>query len=420
MVSKAQSRLKMKRAVSFSLLAALLIPLVGLISAPVLARSLGVEDRGDVAAATAPAALLQSIATFGLPAAVTYYIARRPSQLRSTSIRGLWLTAIFGSLTTVVFCLVAPVFSGGNSALIKPMIIANFFGLITLLVGVLSATAMGPQEWPPTVAERVLSGIYRLVLLIALFSLGRLNSYTAVMILASTSAFGGLAYIGIVRRIFYSGRVRSESELVERSEMVRYGMSAWSGSIAGILVGRMDQLLFVSVSSTYELGLYVVSVTISDVIYIMAGAASSGIFAVASASNGMPDVARYSRIATIGGCLVAVPVALATPLILCNLFGAEFVPATQVTWVLLGASVIQIPALVGGRLECARTPRAEKPRARDCRTHRPGPVLRTRAQVGRCGRRDRDARRGCCSVYSYRYATAVHSRYCDVVRSRRV
>lgn len=54
----------------------LVVPLSALATAPILAYSLGVEERGELAAATVPLFLFISLASVGLPEATTYLVAR--------------------------------------------------------------------------------------------------------------------------------------------------------------------------------------------------------------------------------------------------------------------------------------------------------------------------------------------------------
>ena len=64
-------------------------PLASLATAPIMAHALGVDGRGAVAAVTAPILLATSLGTFGLPAAVTYSIARLGAGLRGLLVRAL-------------------------------------------------------------------------------------------------------------------------------------------------------------------------------------------------------------------------------------------------------------------------------------------------------------------------------------------
>ena len=56
----------LRRGVAISTFGNLIAPAAGLITAPILAQSLGVVGRGDVAAATTPLLLATSVLTLGL------------------------------------------------------------------------------------------------------------------------------------------------------------------------------------------------------------------------------------------------------------------------------------------------------------------------------------------------------------------
>src|SRR5947208_1124963 len=71
-----------RRVVALMTATSLLVPLVRLVTAPLLARSLGVEVRGAVAAALNPAALIAVTAGLGLPDALTFHLAKRPDASR--------------------------------------------------------------------------------------------------------------------------------------------------------------------------------------------------------------------------------------------------------------------------------------------------------------------------------------------------
>lgn len=60
------------------------LPLVGIITAPILARALGPEGRGQLAAILQPLSVADAFAAIGVPAAMTYFVASgvHPSQLR--------------------------------------------------------------------------------------------------------------------------------------------------------------------------------------------------------------------------------------------------------------------------------------------------------------------------------------------------
>ena len=87
---------------------------VAFFTGPILAQGLGVDGRGWVAAATAPVGLITTAATFGVPEAVAYAVARHRGLARAAGRRGLALLALAGLLAAVAVVLAAPFLSGGR------------------------------------------------------------------------------------------------------------------------------------------------------------------------------------------------------------------------------------------------------------------------------------------------------------------
>ncbi len=79
----------------------LLVPLVGLATAPILSHSLGVVGRGEAGAAMAPNLLIVGGATLGLPAALTYVLARHPHLSRRAIGWASLFATVLGALTLV-------------------------------------------------------------------------------------------------------------------------------------------------------------------------------------------------------------------------------------------------------------------------------------------------------------------------------
>src|ERR1700712_2753399 len=61
----------------------LLVPVIGVLSAPILTHALGVAGRGEAGAAMAPGLLIGGVATLGLPQALTFHLAKRPHLMRA-------------------------------------------------------------------------------------------------------------------------------------------------------------------------------------------------------------------------------------------------------------------------------------------------------------------------------------------------
>ncbi|MDQ1608845.1 MAG: hypothetical protein QOE16_1577, partial [Microbacteriaceae bacterium] len=132
-------------------------PLVALFSGPILAQSLGVDGRGAVAAATAPLALIVTIATFGVPEAVTWAIARSPRLARNAAGRGMLILTIAGLFAVAAVAVAAPWLSGGKFAVQQLIYVAALAIVPNLLIGVLRGVASATHAWRLVALERILA-----------------------------------------------------------------------------------------------------------------------------------------------------------------------------------------------------------------------------------------------------------------------
>ena len=82
------------RSVVGSLAASGGLQLLVIVSGVLVARSLGPEDRGYLALLIVISAVCALAGTLGLPSAVTYYIAREPSQARRIASSLAWVGAV--------------------------------------------------------------------------------------------------------------------------------------------------------------------------------------------------------------------------------------------------------------------------------------------------------------------------------------
>jgi O-antigen/teichoic acid export membrane protein len=106
-----------RRAVYLVTGSSLLVPLVGIVTAPILAQALGVAGRGSSPRAMAPNSLVVSVATLGLPEALTFSLARQPSLTRRPLVFSSIVGTVLGALCLAVAALSASVLSGGDDGL---------------------------------------------------------------------------------------------------------------------------------------------------------------------------------------------------------------------------------------------------------------------------------------------------------------
>lgn len=323
----------------------MLVPLAGIVTSPILAQALGVAGRGEVAAAISPNVLIVSVATLGLPEALTFYLAKVPRITR----HALGWATLFG-LAMGVACFIAawfalPFLSDGNHDLGNLILLATGFAVPLLVVNLLRGAASGRQMWRAVALEKASQSLIRVAALLVLALTGNLTvlSATAVMVIGPIVA--GVVYW----RLFLKPPVNGPEFTGKIPPvLLSFGSKVWLGSVSSMLLARLGQILFTPLSNVSELGLYVVAVSISDVPLIFAIAIRDVLFSVNSKANDSKQLttsARLTLIIGIGTCLV---LGGTLPLWIGVVFGHAFIPALVPTWILMASALISIPGFMAG------------------------------------------------------------------------
>lgn len=354
----------MRRAMAFMTTTSVLVPVIGVASAPVLARALGVEGRGDVAAAMAPAALVAAVATLGLPEALTYHLARRPEAARRALASSSAISLALGALCWTLSWAFADVLTDGDSSLVGIMLVGTALALPTMVVGLLRGAAAGLQMWGTIAVDRVLSSVLRLAVLLVLALTETLDVRSAVIAMSLVPVLTGLVFWRVLGRrppLPPDDPLRREdagagSEVgggarVQRpvtADVLAFGSRTWLGSVASMATGRVAQLLTAPLAGTTQLGLLVVAITISDVLFILVTAVRDALFGVSARVDDREQLMAISRSATLVGAAGALAIGVTVPLWIGPVFGEQFTAATVPTWWLLLAAVANVPGLMAG------------------------------------------------------------------------
>jgi len=316
----------------------------GLVTAPVLAQSLGVDGRGELAAATAPLLLMMGAITFGLPESITYHVARGVGRIRSLVVRGSIVLVAAGALATALVMLAADQLSGGNAELAHLISLAAFAITPGLLLGAARGVAAGHELWSLIAAERGLAALLRLVLIVGLALTGSLTALSGTLVIALTSVIGGIVYVVLLRR----QPPRPDRFTEEMPRLLRFGLGLWMGTLAGVLLSRLDQIVMVPLSGTFMLGIYAVAVTISEVVLVFNRAVRDVVFAAESSDGQLARLSQASRISTLVTTAGALGVGVLSVFVVPWLFGDDFSPAVPVIAILLVGIVLGNPGSVAG------------------------------------------------------------------------
>lgn len=320
--------------------------LVALATGPILAQSLGVDGRGEVAAATAPLTLVVTVATFGIPEAVTWAIARSPRLARNVAGRGALLLTLAGLLAMGAVALVPGWLSGGDRDVAGLILIASLAIIPTLLVGILRGVASAMQSWRLVTLERMITSSLRLIVLVPFWLTGTLTPLVATIAVAAMPVVGAFVY---VRRLWsLPPRAHDVPREARVAGLASYGTRIWVGSLSGILLSRVDQVLMTPLAGTYQLGLYVVAVSISELPLIIHTAVRDVTFVNEAADSVDARLSASARISTALSAGAALFLGVSMLWWLPALFGAGFRDSIPVAAILLLAVVLNTPGSIAG------------------------------------------------------------------------
>ena len=335
------------RSIALALLGGVAAPLAGFVAVPVMTNSLGVAGYGEVSAATAPLLFGVVAFTLGLPEAMTFVFARTGRRKGRTLAISCGVTGVIGLVATMVVALVADWLAGGDAELASLIVIGTLALTPALLVGLLRGVAVGYGAWGLISIERTTSAIVRLLLIVTLAFAGNLGVLTATVSIGVSTFAGSVVYIFLWKRSASTGAPTAAVDVRFRGVMA-YGGKVWIGAMAGVVLGRFDQLVMTPLSSTRELGLYVVAVVISESVVVVTVAIRDVMFGAESHSPNSSKLAQASRLSTMLTLVAALAIALIGPWAIPFLFGEGFAAAYPVMLVLLLASVAGNPGMIAG------------------------------------------------------------------------
>lgn len=324
-----------------------LVPLVGLVTAPLLARALSPDGRGEAAAALAPATLILAVATLGLPEALTYFVARRP---RSTKMAVGWASVLVLAVGIASFgltWLASDFLSDGDSDLAGLILLSVALTVPALLGNIFRGAAIGRQLYGLAAIDKVIVTLWRLVWYVGLYVTDHLTVLTATLVVVVSPFAAMWIYIPRVWRGATDEASSEERELTGARDLLRqlmsYGLRVWFGAVALMILGRAAQLLIVPLSSTRELGLFSVAVTVADVPVLVAFAVQSALFGVGSKTQDARQMAAAVRLVFLVGLVGGGALAALVPFIIVPVFGAEYADASDVCLLLLLGAIVSVP-----------------------------------------------------------------------------
>ena len=120
------------------------------------------------------------------------------------------------------------------------------------------------------------------------------------------------------------------------------------GPLSGIMLARIDQVLMVPLSSSAELGLYAVAVSISEVPLVLNASLREVLFAVDWLDPNRERMAQVGRLSTLVTGIICAAFAALCPIGIPLLFGQEFSGSVEVCLIMLLAVFAENPGSIAG------------------------------------------------------------------------
>jgi O-antigen/teichoic acid export membrane protein len=292
-----------------------------------------------------PLVLTVTVATIGLPEAVNYFVARDRLRTKIATKRAALLILLPATIATAILILVSSWISDGNPTVHRLIVVSAALVAPSLLLSIIRAVAAAHNRWTAITIERITTATTKLVPLTVLFAAGKLGLVAAAIVTIASTLTGAFAYIPLLAL----RRSGTACAAITYAQLLRFGSGVWIGSISGILLMRIDQVLLSPVSGAFELGLYVVAASISELPLIANTAIRETAFTQLSDRGARPgEVGDLSRVSTIIVLALCLPVGALSPILVPFVFGSDFVGAVPALLILLLAVCLGNPGSIAG------------------------------------------------------------------------
>lgn len=315
---------------------------LGTVTGIALARELGPQDRGALAAIVLWPTILVSIGSLGLPDALAFFVARQTQALSKVVGTAAALVAVLALLLTGVGAVLVPLVSqsDANDHLGQALIYLAFIPLympILFIIWILN----GLQKF----------GLFQLIRL-ALFG-GHAFGILLLVVLDEVTirsvvmvylvVYAALALVSIAILLRESGRHFEVSTTLARS-LLHYGLRSHLGNTSSLLNERLDQLMISLFLAPISLGLYVAAVTLTSFNQLLGSAVASVSLPSISRLNDHGEqvvaVRRFLRITAVAALAFALPMTLLVEPALQLFFGGAFSGAAPACRILIPASAV--------------------------------------------------------------------------------
>jgi antigen flippase len=292
---------------------------LGLVSGPLLARSLGPGGRGELASVLAIAGLVTPLACLGVDAALMHQLGATKNRA-SADARSISAAVTVGPLGAAAFVLLTTAVLHPAEASLKaavyvlaaalPMsVIGSYAGIVLTLERRLRAQAI----------TRVLPFVLNLAGLLGLLAIDGVTVASVLLVNVVANVLPVLLSLWIIRY-----RLRRPQSFVP---LIPFGIRSLGATFTNVINVRLDQVLLVPLASAKDLGLYAVAVSLASLPILVIAPYRQAVAGRLVGADGRVDLvllARSLRHAELilGGALICA--GIVGPPVVPLLFGHRF------------------------------------------------------------------------------------------------
>lgn len=310
---------------------------IAIVTGVLVARLLGAESRGLLAAAQVVGTLIGALGSLSLGESLVYFVARRVEDPKKI-LRSAMAFAIFPTLGLIAAGIAAmPLLLRGEPDAVTPARAYCLIGITFVLVGFPVTFMRGQQRYRIWNLCRFIGPVVWLISVVSLTVFDRADVTLLILLFVGGQAL----FIPVAWRLAM-GRDRKVRP-IERSlarPMIRYSTPLFLASLPVALNVRLDQLFLANVVQAEELGKYAVSVTWAAIGLPVISAIGAVLFPRAAASDPAQVatlLARSGRAGVLIALCCSAFSAATAPFLVPLLFGEEFRVSVWVSTSLAGA-----------------------------------------------------------------------------------
>jgi O-antigen/teichoic acid export membrane protein len=309
-------------------------------AAVLIARALGPGGRGVYALFLLSASITQALLSLGIGVSAVYYLGKRAQPLSRIVANAQQVTLASAIVSCLLVLLAWPVLGDTFAGHETPYWVFAFAVPLFLNYNVLTAVLQGSSRFLAMNAVIVVQPLVLFALLAAGIAVGDIDTTAALLFWSAATGAATVLALALLGRDALRLPELLRVDWPSLRDQVRFGMQGQVGNLVQLLNYRLDQYIVLLFVSTAGVGIYAVSVTVSQSVWFIANAVATVLLPRLTGTD-PSDAARTTplvcRNTLLVSAIAAIGLGVASPWLIEALFGGDFEAAvTPLLWLLPG------------------------------------------------------------------------------------